>query len=107
MPPEKNEQERREIIGRLERQYQDAEAKRLKGEQDAAFARVEKSNLSGALRRAQLPFPEGDVCPECWITHGRVNPMRPVPSPEPRLYDRWKCPADDCGHTSDRQTGMR
>lgn len=105
MSPKEVEQERREVVGRVQYRYQEAETRRLKAEQEAAIARLDQSNLSAAMKRAQLPFPDGDICPECWIMHGRLSSMRPVPSPEPHLFDRWKCLADNCGHTSDRRTG--
>lgn len=72
MPPEQNEQERREIIRRLERRYQEAQTKSLKAEAEAAEARRAEAALLDAHRRAQLPFPAGDICPECWLTHGRA-----------------------------------
>lgn len=74
MAPEHDEQERRQIIGRLERQYQQAQAKGLKAEAEGSDARGEEAALLDAHRRAQLPFPPGDICSECWITHRSFLP---------------------------------
>ena len=101
MPPERNEEERREIIRRLERRYQEAETKRLHAEQEAAYARVEKSNLESARLRAQGPFPESDMCPECWIMHGKLSPLEAARADDPSRYDRWMCRA--CPYSVDRE----
>jgi hypothetical protein len=101
MPPDQSDEDRREIIGRLQHRYQEAETRRLKAEHDAAIARVDKSNLDGALRRAECVFPDGDPCPECWIMHGKRSEMTPIPHPDPKHYDQWRC--RECGHIRDRE----
>ena len=107
MLPEQGEQERHAIIRRLERELQEAEAKLHKASQDHSKARVDKHNAEARLFRAQSP-PEGNnFCLLCWVNHQRLSYLRPVPSPEPRLVDQWRCEAHDCGHTEDRRTGMR
>jgi hypothetical protein len=107
MPPEQGAQERCAIIQRLAREYQQAEAKLRKASHAHSMARVDKRNAEARLLRAQSP-PEGsDFCLLCWVNHQRLSYLRPVPSPEPRLVDQWKCEADDCGHIEDRRTGMK
>jgi hypothetical protein len=107
MSPEQGEPERHEIIRRLEREYQRAEAKLRKASQDHSIARVDKHNAEARLFRAQSP-PEGkNFCLLCWVNHQQLSYLRPVPSPEPRLVDQWRCEAHDCGHTEDRRTGTR
>jgi len=107
MPPELGEQERHEIIRRLEREYQEAQAKLCKASQDHSTARVNKRNAEARLFRAQSP-PEGDnFCLLCWVNNQQLSYLRPVPSLEPRLVDQWRCEANGCGHTVDRRTGAR
>ena len=107
MIPERGEQERREIIRRLEGEYQDAEAKLRKASHDYSAARADKHNAEARLLRAASP-PEGnDFCLLCWVNQQRLSYLRPFPSPEPRLVDQWKCEAVDCGHIEDRRAGAR
>jgi hypothetical protein len=107
MLPEPGEQERGEIIRRLEREYQKAEAKLRKASHDHSMARADKHSAEARLFRAQSPPDANNFCLLCWVTHQRLSYLRPVPSPEPRLVDQWRCQADDCGHIEDRRTGMR
>jgi len=105
MTPIENEQERREVIRRIEHRYQEAHAKRLKAEAEVVQARQEEAALLNAQRRAQLPIPPGDICPECWVMHGDEHPLRPVPHPhDARHIDRWLC--NVCRHVEDRETGL-
>ena len=106
MLAEQGEQARHEITRRLERELQEAEAKLLKASHDHSAARAEKHNAEARLFRAQSPPDGADFCLLCWVNHQRLSYLRPVPSPEPRLVDRWKCEADDCGHTEDRRAGL-
>jgi hypothetical protein len=107
MLSEQGEQERREIIGRLEREYQQAEAKLLKASRDHSTARADRHNAEARLFRAQSPPESNNFCLLCWVNHQRLSRLKPAPSPEPHLADRWKCEADDCTHTEDRRTVMR
>jgi hypothetical protein len=103
MPPERAEQERHEIMRRLELEYQEAEAKLRKASHDHSIARVDKHNAEARLFRAQSP-PEGsNYCLMCWVNHQRLSRLRPVPSAGPRLSDRWTCASADCGYTEDRR----
>lgn len=107
MIPERGEQERREIIRRLEGEYQDAEAKLRKASDDHSTARADKRNAEARLFRAQSP-PEGsNFCLMCWVNHQRLSYLRHVSNPEPRLTDRWMCEAADCGYTEDQRTALR
>jgi hypothetical protein len=107
MPPESGEQERHQIICRLEREYQDAEARLRKASQDHSIARAEKHNAEARLLRAQSPPEASNFCLMCWVNHQQLSYLRPVPSAEPRLVDQWRCELHDCGHTEDRRTGAR
>jgi hypothetical protein len=102
-----SEQERREMIGRLERENQQAEAKLLKARRDHSAARVDKHNAEARLLRAQSPPDSSNFCLPCWVNHQRLSRLRPIASSEPRLVDQWKCEADDCGHVEDRRTVMK
>lgn len=79
-PPEYDEQERREVIGRLEQRYQEAETRRLKGAQDAAIARVDKLNITAQLLRAQTPPDDPNLCLACWAEFADHIPLTPQPS---------------------------
>jgi hypothetical protein len=107
MPPEPGEQERHALIRRLEREYKDAEAKLRKASHDHSLARVERHNAEARLFRVQSPPDANNFCLLCWVNHQRLSYLRPVPAPETRLVDQWRCEADDCGHTEDRRTGAR
>lgn len=105
MMPKEEEQHRREIIERLERRDQELEGQAREAEAEATRARQERAALKSALGRANLPFPPGDVCPECWVMHGEERPLHSVPHPHnPRHFDRWRCHV--CGHVEDRKTGL-
>lgn len=105
MPPEPGEQERYAIIRRLEREYQEAEAKLRRASQAHSKARLDRHNAEARLFRAQSPPEANNFCLLCWVDHQRLSYLRPVRSSEPRLVDQWKCEADDCGHIEDRRTG--
>jgi hypothetical protein len=101
MPPENKDEQRREIIRRLEYQNQRLEAELLEAETKAAELRQKHTAASGARLRAEGPFPAGEPCPECWITHGRDIQMYCIPADDPKDYDRWKC--GECGYFEDRR----
>jgi hypothetical protein len=105
MPPEKTDEERRQIIGRLEHQYSRFEAEKAKADAEAAALVDKLAATKDALGRAKLPFPPGNVCPECWVMHGEKRPLHAVPHPDPSRYDRWRCPS--CEHVEDRRIGLR
>lgn len=105
MLSKEGEEHRREIIGRLERRDQELEALAREAETEAAQARQERTALRPALERANLPFPQGDVCPECWVMYGDTRPLHSVPHPhDARQFDRWRCRV--CNHVEDRETGL-
>ncbi len=101
MAPKENEQERREVIRRV--QYRDQELQRQAAQAQAELdhAKAERDKIKDALSRAESPFPAGDICPECWIMHGEARELRAVPHPDSKHFDRWICRA--CGHTRDRE----
>jgi hypothetical protein len=101
--PEQREQERFELVLRLERELQKAEAKLRKASEDHSTARLDKRNAEARLFRAQSPPDASNFCLMCWVNHQRLNRLRLVPRPEPRLSDRWTCEAVDCSHTEDRR----
>jgi hypothetical protein len=103
MLPQEGDQERCEIIRRLELELQEAEARLLKASQDHSLARAEKRSAEARLLRAQSPPEANNFCLLCWVNHQRLRYLRPVPSPQPRLVDQWKCESDDCGHIEDRR----
>jgi DNA repair exonuclease SbcCD ATPase subunit len=102
MTPEYNDEYRREIIRGLEQRYEQAKAKHLQAETEAAQAKRECDELEAAHRRAQLPFPPGDTCPVCWVRHGRTSDLRAARHDDPDHYDLMECSAPDCGYSEDR-----
>lgn len=103
MPAERNEQERREIIRRLEQEDRQLAAKAARADAVIAEARRQRDALHASIRRAKLPFPSGDICPECWIVHGVESPLKAVTADDPSRYDRWKCSREGCGYFTDRE----
>ncbi len=63
----------------------------LEAEQVVAKHREEQATAREAIPRARLPLPEPDICPRCWILHGRRTPLIAVPHPDPSKFDRMKC----------------
>ena len=96
MTPEDRDEHRRQIIWGLEQQYQQAEAKALKAETDAAQAKREMQALEAARLRAQAPALLGDKCPACWITHGVKSNLVAVVHEDPANFDRLECKS--CGY---------
>ena len=92
MPPEANEQERREIIRQLEQEQRrlSAEAEHL----NAQIAQVTQRQLSimAALLRAWEPPLSNDVCLSCWIIHGEQNKMKAIPGRPVAKRHRFVCP---------------
>ena len=101
MTAEQGNENRREIIGRLECRYQQAKAHQAKA--DAPQAEHESAQLEAARCRAQEPFPPGDIWQECWIMYGRQSDLYPVAHDDPAPYDRMMCGV--CDYFEDRQTG--
>lgn len=101
MTSEDKDEERRYIIGQLEYRYQQAQAKHLKAEADAAEAMGEFAELQAARRRSQLPLPEGDICVPCWVNHGRISNFEALTADEPERYDRMRC--EGCKRIEDRE----
>ena len=103
MASEENEEDRRQIIGRLEYRYKELKAERQQAEADIdqQAAEIEKE-----LSRAKNPPAGAQVCIRCWVGSGIVVQRESIPHPdEPGRYDRWRCPT--CDHFQDRRTGMR
>jgi rubrerythrin len=90
-----DEDYRREIIGRLKKQYQEAE-------QQKAAADKKATDLREAIKRVEAPIQAENSYPRCSIHNGINSTMRPMPAPNPDRYDRWSCPA--CGYTVDIPT---
>jgi hypothetical protein len=107
MPAERGEQERRDLIRRLELEYQEAESKLRKASHAHSMARANRHNAEARLFRAQSPPDGSDFCLLCWVNHQRLSYLRLVPSPEARLTDRWTCESADCGYTEDQRTELR
>jgi hypothetical protein len=103
MTSEEGNENRRHIIRGLEQRYQHAKAKALQTETESAQAKRELEAMEAARLRTQLPFPAGDVCPECWLIHGNITELYPVPHDDPEHYDRMRCKAP-CGYFEDRST---
>lgn len=101
MASEDRDEQRRQIIGQLEYRYEQAQAKHLKAETDAADAKRELAELQAARHRTQLPLPEGDICLPCWFDHGVISILEARTADEPELYDRMKCLI--CGRVEDRR----
>jgi hypothetical protein len=107
MIPERGEQERLEVMRRLEFEYQQAQEKLRKASHDHSMARLDKRNAEARLLRAQSPPDGSNFCLMCWVNHQRLSYLRQAPSPEPRLTECWTCEAADCGHTEHRRTALR
>ena len=107
MIPERGEQERRDVMRRLEFEYEQAQEKLRKASHDHSMARLDKRNAEARLLRAQSPPDGSDFCLMCWVNHQRLSYLRHVSNPEPRLTDRWMCEAADCGYTEDQRTALR
>jgi hypothetical protein len=107
MPLERGEQERRELIRRLELEHQAAESRLREASHAHSMARADRHNAEARLFRAQSPPDGRDFCLLCWVNHQRLSYLRVVPSPEARLTDRWMCEAPDCNYTEDQRTALR
>ena len=103
MTPEGPNQHRREIIGRLEYQYKQAQTKHSDAEANAAKAKGQMMEIEAALLRAERFPNRPDVCPECWIIHGRESDLYAVPHEDPAHFDRMQC--GTCGYFENRTTG--
>ena len=107
MPAERGEQERRELIRRLELEYQQAEARLRQASHDHSMARADRREAEARLFRAKSPPDGRNFCLLCWVNHQRLSYLRLVAEPEPRLTDRWMCESADCGYTEDQRTALR
>lgn len=92
MSPEYNEQARREIVRQLQDKKQRLDAKK-------AEINEELLNVEVRIRRAQPPFPSGDICLDCWIEHGKTHEFRNIPSTNGRA-DKYEC--SGCGQIIER-----
>ena len=99
MTTEERNENRRQIVGGLEQEYQQADAKLLKADADGAEAKREMQSLEAARLRAQAPALLGDKCPACWITHGVKSNLVAVVHEDPANFDRLECKA--CGYFED------
>ena len=93
MPPEANEQERREIVRQLEQEQRrlNAEAEHLSA-QVAQVTQRQLSIMAALLRACESPS-SNDICLSCWIIHGDQNRMKIVPARPPRaMSHRFVCP---------------
>lgn len=63
MSPVKDEETRRQIVRRLEKEKLELDA-------EARSKNARTRELEEKLLRAQGPLPPADVCPRCWIEHG-------------------------------------
>jgi hypothetical protein len=107
MPAEPSDRTHQDLIGRLELECRDAEARLRKASDDHSLARVDKRNAEARLLRAQSPPDGGNFCIMCWVNYQRLSYLRPVPSAGPRLTDRWACEAADCDYAEDRRAAVR
>lgn len=69
MPPEKGDEERREIIRQLQEQDRRLQAEAKDFEAVIAKRRLD---IKGQISRLESPLPAGDICPDCWFTHGKA-----------------------------------
>lgn len=101
MSPRKNEQELREIVRRLEQEDLQADSDLAEANARVAEAKTRKKNIQAKRRRAERPFPSDEICPHCWVDHGKISPLHAIPHEDPKHYDRWRCRA--CGYDDDRR----
>lgn len=103
MTPEDRDEQRREIIRRLEYQDRELDAKAGKAEAEAAQARHQRADLKAAILRTQGPLPPSSECPECWFIHGRTSVLVAATHEDPADYDRLECKT--CGYFEDIENG--
>ena len=73
MPPEKSEQERREMVRQLKQQYAQAQAEQARSE---AQTDERLAYLEQGLLRAELPLPDPNACPNCWVPKMPASSLR-------------------------------
>jgi DNA repair exonuclease SbcCD ATPase subunit len=101
MTSEQGDEYRREIVRRLEQEKQNRDAKRAELEQAKAKLEAEDRASAGAMLRAQAPSLLSDICPSCWIKHGRKSKLHAVQHEDPDHYDRMQCRS--CDYFEDRE----
>ncbi|MDE3181006.1 MAG: hypothetical protein KGM47_15270 [Acidobacteriota bacterium] len=98
---EKSESYRLQMLRRLQNRYSQGDPPEvLEAEETIAKFREQKARDREAIKRLSAPLPEPNLCPECWFIHGRTSPLRAVPHPEPKKFDRFVC--DQCNYVDDR-----
>ena len=103
MSADDSDDQRRKIIRRVAQLYEDAQAKHRNALEEAAEAERECAELATARLRAQAPFPQSGICPECWFFHGRKSDLKAESHPDSEHYDRLKCEHPDCGYIEDSE----
>ena len=79
---------RRTVIGQLEDRQRELERK-------IAEAEADKAQIKQQLARAQAPAPPSDLCPACFVNHGRTSPLTPADGGG-HGFDNFRCSA--CGY---------
>lgn len=90
MPSEYDEQRRRELIRQLEEKDRNLQAEARDFE---ALIAKRRQDVEAQLSRLKADPPPGDMCLDCWVTHGRVYVMANHPErPVQPMRDRYVCP---------------
>ena len=102
MPPEQNEQSRREIIRGLEQRDLQLKTRAAEIEKERLALETEAEALQRALLRAYHQPLSNEICLACWIEHGDEVVMRNVPAQPVRpMEDRFVC--SRCGREEIRK----
>src|SRR5216683_7603286 len=92
MTPKDHDQERREIVRRLEQEEVRLHAKTHCLETEKQRLHFELADLHRAQGRAAGPLPAGDLCPACWINHGEEVQLSNLPDQSTRdMFVCLKC----------------
>jgi len=75
MTTKEDDQERQELVRRLEQEVVRLHAKTHSLETERQRVHFELADLHRAQGRASGPLPAGDVCPACWINRGEQVQM--------------------------------
>jgi hypothetical protein len=104
MPSEDNEEDRRQIIRRLEHRYKESQAQKAQLGRDKLGIEHKTAEIEAALLRAQNPPPGDKICLICWVDNGLIVDREPIRHPVSIHYDRWIC--RNCGDIKDIRTGI-
>jgi hypothetical protein len=95
---EQLEEYRRNRIRQFEYEKLNRTTKLRQLQEENAALEAAQSAAEGAIFRAKLPLPSGDICPRCWIDEGAQRRLVAT-SPDtetPPNQDIMRCPSSQC-----------